>query len=94
MAFYAASESGSKRVISDNAFAYRHSAVFRGVIDAHGITQKFIRHTVPGPAARRNASTAASPIWVNYYSPDRTHPGIGEAKPPSTESTTVEVSHN
>ena len=28
-----------ERVISDNAFAYRHSTAFRGVIAAHGIMQ-------------------------------------------------------
>mgnify|MGYP000907478464 FL=1 len=40
--FYARLGVKVERVISDNAFAYRYSAAFRSVIEAHGITQKFI----------------------------------------------------
>lgn len=47
IAFYAALGVTVERVISDNAFAYRHSAAFREVIDAHGITQKFIKPHCP-----------------------------------------------
>jgi len=61
IAFYARLGVSVERVISDNALAYRHSAAFRAVIDAHGITQKFIRPTVPGPTGKSNASTAPSP---------------------------------
>ena len=47
IAFYASLGVTVERVISDNAFAYRHSAAFRQVIDAHAITQKFIKPHCP-----------------------------------------------
>lgn len=47
IAFYAQVGVRVERVISDNAFAYRRSAAFRAVIDAHGITQKFIKPHCP-----------------------------------------------
>lgn len=62
IAFYQALGVTGERVISDNAFAYRHSTAFRGVIDAHGITQKFIRPHCPwtnGKVERLNRTLAA-----------------------------------
>ncbi|MDQ1131356.1 transposase InsO family protein [Microbacterium sp. SORGH_AS 888] len=61
VAFYAALGVRVERVISDNAFAYRHSTAFRGVINAHGITQKFIRPHCPwtnGKVERLNRTLA------------------------------------
>lgn len=61
IAFYAALGVTVERVISDNAFAYRHSAAFRAVIDAHGITQKFIKPHCPwtnGKVERLNRTLA------------------------------------
>jgi len=61
VAFYAALGVKIERVISDNAFAYRHSAAFHAVIDAHGITQKFIRPHCPwtnGKVERLNRTLA------------------------------------
>ncbi len=61
IAFYAALGVRVERVISDNAFAYRHSAAFRGVIEAHGIRQKFIRPHCPwtnGKVERLNRTLA------------------------------------
>lgn len=61
LAFYAALGVTVERVISDNAFAYRHSAAFRGVINAHGITQKFIKPHCPwtnGKVERLNRTLA------------------------------------
>jgi transposase InsO family protein len=59
--FYASLGVKVERVISDNAFAYRHSAAFRAVIDAHGITQKFIKPHCPwtnGKVERLNRTLA------------------------------------
>lgn len=61
IAFYARLGVTVERVISDNAFAYRRSAAFRNVIDAHGITQKFIRPHCPwtnGKVERLNRTLA------------------------------------
>ena len=62
IAFYASLGVTVERVISDNAFAYRHSAAFRQVIDAHAITQKFIKPHCPwtnGKVERLNRTLAA-----------------------------------
>jgi transposase InsO family protein len=59
--FYASLGVKVERVISDNAFAYRHSAVFRAVIAAHGIKQKFIKPHCPwtnGKVERLNRTLA------------------------------------
>ncbi|GAA1778085.1 hypothetical protein GCM10009768_03400 [Leucobacter iarius] len=51
-----------ERVISDNAFAYRHSTVVHSVIDAHGIRQIFIKPHCPrtnGKVERLNWTLAA-----------------------------------
>jgi transposase InsO family protein len=61
IAFFTALGVKVERVISDNAFAYRHSAAFRGVIEAHGITQKFIKPHCPwtnGKVERLNRTLA------------------------------------
>ncbi|WP_184750458.1 IS481 family transposase [Microbacterium thalassium] len=61
IAFYATLGVSVERVISDNAFAYRHSNVFRAVIDTHGITQKFIKPHCPwtnGKVERLNRTLA------------------------------------
>ncbi|HEY0248039.1 MAG TPA: IS481 family transposase [Gryllotalpicola sp.] len=61
IAFYTALGVRVERVISDNAFAYRHSTAFRAVIDAHGIKQKFIKPHCPwtnGKVERLNRTLA------------------------------------
>ena len=61
IAFYAALGVRVESVISDNAFAYRHSAAFRHVIDSHGIRQKFIKPHCPwtnGKVERLNRTLA------------------------------------
>ncbi len=70
IAFYAALGVRIERVISDNAFAYRHSAAFRAVIDAHGITQKFIRPHCPwtnGKVERLNRTLAAEWAYARAW---------------------------
>ncbi|MCB2412212.1 IS481 family transposase [Demequina sp. TTPB684] len=61
IAFYATLGVNIERVISDNAFAYRHSTAFHAVIAAHGITQKFIKPHCPwtnGKVERLNRTLA------------------------------------
>ena len=61
IAFYARLGVRVERVISDNAFAYRHSTAFRSVINAHGIRQKFIKPHCPwtnGKVERLNRTLA------------------------------------
>lgn len=45
--FYKALGVTVERVITDNAFAYRHSTAFRTVLTDHHVTQKFIRPHCP-----------------------------------------------
>lgn len=62
IAFYASLGVTVERVISDNALAYRHSAAFRQVIDAHAITRKSIKPHCPwtnGKVERLNRTLAA-----------------------------------
>jgi len=47
IAFYASLGVGVERVITDNAWAYRHSTAFRTALTDHGIKQKFIRPHCP-----------------------------------------------
>ncbi len=47
IAFYAGLGVTVERVITNNAFAYRHSTAFKGVIATHHITQKFIKPHCP-----------------------------------------------
>lgn len=59
--FYAALGVHVDRVITDNAFAYRHSTAFRDTAARHGIQQKFIRPHCPwtnGKAERLNRTLA------------------------------------
>ena len=70
IAFYASLGVRVERVISDNAFAYRHSAAFRAVINAHGITQKFIRPHCPwtnGKAERLNRTLATEWAYARAW---------------------------
>ena len=70
IAFYATLGVRVERVISDNAFAYRHSAAFRAVIAAHGITQKFIRPHCPwtnGKVERLNRTLAAEWAYARAW---------------------------
>jgi transposase InsO family protein len=58
-----------ERVITDNAFAYRHSAAFRQAVTALGARQKFIRPHCPwqnGKAERFNRTLATE--WA-YHQP-------------------------
>jgi transposase InsO family protein len=71
IAFYAALGVRVERVISDNAFAYRHSAAFRGVIEAHGIRQKFIKPHCPwtnGKVERLNRTLANEWAYARVWS--------------------------
>jgi transposase InsO family protein len=70
IAFYAALGVNVERVISDNAFAYRHSAAFRTVIHAHGIVQKFIRPHCPwtnGKVERLNRTLATEWAYARPF---------------------------
>jgi transposase InsO family protein len=81
IAFYAGLGVKVERVISDNAFAYRHSAAFRAVIDAHGITQKFIRPHCPwtnGKVERLNRTLATE--WA-YAQPWTSNTARADALP-------------
>lgn len=60
--FYATLGITVKRVISDNAFAYRRSAVFRETCVSYGIEQRFIKPHCPwtnGKVERLNRTLAA-----------------------------------
>jgi len=70
IAFYADLGVTVERVISDNAFAYRKSAAFHAVIDAHGITQKFIRPHCPwtnGKVERLNRTLASEWAYARAW---------------------------
>lgn len=70
IAFYATLGVTVERVISDNAFAYRHSNAFRAVIDAHGITQKFIKPHCPwtnGKVERLNRTLATEWAYARPF---------------------------
>lgn len=70
IAFYASLGVRVERVISDNAFAYRHSTAFSGVIAAHGITQKFIKPHCPwtnGKVERLNRTLATEWAYARAY---------------------------
>lgn len=61
IAFYAGLGVRVERVISDNAFAYRNSAAFRGVLEVHGVEQRFIKPHCPwtnGKVERLNRTLA------------------------------------
>lgn len=70
IAFYARLGITVERVISDNAFAYRRSAAFHAVLDAHGITQKFIKPHCPwtnGKVERLNRTLATEWAYARPY---------------------------
>jgi len=70
IAFYARLGITVERVISDNAFAYRHSHAFHAVLGAHGITQKFIRPHCPwtnGKVERLNRTLATEWAYARPY---------------------------
>lgn len=59
-----------ERVITDNAFAYRHSTAFRAVLAGHGITQKFIRPHCPwtnGKIERLNRTLATEWAYARAW---------------------------
>lgn len=61
LAFYARLGVTVERVITDNAFAYRHSTAFRTTLENHGVTQKFIKPHCPwtnGKVERLNRTLA------------------------------------
>ena len=69
--FYARLGVRVERVISDNAFAYRHSAAFKAVIDTHAIKQRFIKPHCPwtnGKVERLNRTLATE--WAYARPPD------------------------
>lgn len=70
IAFYATLGIKVERVISDNAFAYRKSAAFRRVIDAHHIKQKFIKPHCPwtnGKVERLNRTLATEWAYARPF---------------------------
>jgi transposase InsO family protein len=70
IAFYATVGVRVERVISDNAFAYRHSTAFRAVMDTHGIKQKFIKPHCPwtnGKVERLNRTLANEWAYARPY---------------------------
>ena len=65
-----------ERIITDNAFAYRHSNAFRAAVTAIGARQKFIRPHCPwqnGKAERFNRTLAAEWAYRQVFTsnPDR-----------------------
>lgn len=70
IAFYATVGVSVHRVITDNAFAYRHSTAFRDVLARHGITQKFIRPHCPwtnGKVERLNRTLATEWAYARTW---------------------------
>ena len=61
---------GIERVITDNAFAYRHSAAFKTAVAALGARQKFIKPHCPwtnGKVERLNRTLAAEWAYTRAY---------------------------
>lgn len=70
IAFYASLGVRVERLITDNAFAYRHSAAFRSVAAAHGVKQRFIRPHCPwtnGKVERLNRTLAIEWAYARPY---------------------------
>jgi transposase InsO family protein len=68
--FYNAVGIRVERVISDNAFAYRHSTAFRTVINTHGIRQQFIKPHCPwtnGKVERLNRTLATEWAYAHPW---------------------------
>lgn len=81
VAFYATLGVRIERVITDNAFAYRHSVAFHDVAAAHGIQQRFIRPHCPwtnGKVERLNRTLATE--WA-YSRPFGSNHERGAALP-------------
>lgn len=75
IAFYANLGVQVERVISDNAFAYRHSAAFRNVIDTHGIKHRFIKPHCPwtnGKVERLNRTLATEWAYARPWTSNTT----------------------
>ena len=74
IAFYAELGVRVERVISDNAFAYRHSAAFQSVIEAHAIQQKFIKPHCPwtnGKVERLNRTLDSEWAYARAWTSNR-----------------------
>ena len=70
IAFYASLGVGVERVITDNAWAYRHSTAFRTALTDHGIKQKFIRPHCPwtnGKVERLNRTLATEWAYARPF---------------------------
>lgn len=70
IAFYAALGVTVERVITDNAFAYRHSAAFKAAINDHRVQQKFIRPHCPwtnGKVERLNRTLATEWAYARPF---------------------------
>jgi transposase InsO family protein/transposase-like protein len=68
--FYAALGVRVERVITDNAFAYRHSAAFADTAARHGIRQRFIRPHCPwtnGKVERLNRTLATEWAYARAF---------------------------
>ena len=69
-AFFAAHGIAVERVLTDNAFAYRHSTAFRAAISASGSVQRFIRPHRPqtnGKVERFNRTLLEEWAYVRPY---------------------------
>ena len=61
---------GVERILTDNVFAYRHSAAFRSVTAAHAVKQRFIRPHCPwtnGKVERLNRTLATEWAYAGPY---------------------------
>ena len=69
----------------DNAFAYRHSAAFKAVIDTHAIKQRFIKPHCPwtnGKVERLNRTLATEWAYARpWTSNDDRRAGLTTAQP-------------
>jgi hypothetical protein len=79
--FAAAGIPSIERVMTGNAFAYRHSTAFRDAVTALGARQKFIRPHCPGKTGKQSGSTAPWPSNGPTASPS---PATTSAPPPSS----------
>ncbi|MFC4244958.1 IS481 family transposase, partial [Gryllotalpicola reticulitermitis] len=93
IAFYASLGVRVERVITDNAFAYRHSAAFRGVLSERDVTQKFIRPHCPwtnGKVERLNRTLATE--WA-YSRPFASNQDRAEALPAFIDHYNLDRAH-
>ena len=91
--FAAAGIPAIERVMTDNAFAYRHSTAFRDVVTALGARQKFIRPHCPwqnGKAERFNRTLAIE--WA-YRQPFTSNDQRTAALPPWLEFYNTQRQH-